>query len=48
VDGRRAVTGGHGRFWYVRGRVIIAHRFAFAVMHDVDALAEARLLGAPL
>jgi hypothetical protein len=27
------------------GRVIIAHRFAFAVMHGVDALAQARLLG---
>jgi hypothetical protein len=37
--------GGHGRFRYAPGRVIIAHRFAFAVMHGVDALAEARLLG---
>lgn len=25
--------GGHGRFWYGGGRVIIAHRFAYAVMH---------------
>ena len=25
--------------------MIIAHRFAFAVMHGVEALAEARLLG---
>lgn len=37
--------GGHGRFWYAPGRVIIAHRFAFAVMNGVEALAEARLLG---
>jgi hypothetical protein len=41
----RTDGGGHGRFWYARGRVIIAHRFAFTVMHGVDALAEARLLG---
>jgi hypothetical protein len=40
----RTDGGGHGRFWYARGR-IIAHRFAFTVMHGVDALAEARLLG---
>lgn len=37
--------GGHGRFWYARGRVIIAHRFAFAIMHGVEALEAARLLG---
>lgn len=30
---------------YAPGRVIIVHRFAYAVIHDVDALAEARLLG---
>jgi len=41
----RTDGGGHGRFWYAPGRVIIAHRFAYAVMHGVDALAEARLLG---
>jgi hypothetical protein len=41
----RTDGGGHGRFWYAPGRVIIAHRFAFAVMHGVDALAQARLLG---
>ena len=49
VSGRsrreRTDGGGHGRFWYARGRVIIAHRFAFAVMHGVDALDQARLLG---
>jgi hypothetical protein len=41
----RTDGGGQGRFWYAPGRVIIAHRFAFAVMHGVDALAQARLLG---
>lgn len=41
-----AVSGrGHGRFWLARGRVVIAHRFGFAVMHGVDALADAALLG---
>lgn len=41
-----AVSGrGHGRFWLARGRVVIAHRFGFAVMHGVQALAEAPLLG---
>lgn len=29
--------GGHGRFWVASGRVIIAHRFALAVVHGVDA-----------
>ncbi|SMX87167.1 hypothetical protein BSP109_02183 [Brevibacterium sp. Mu109] len=37
--------GGHGRFWFAPGRVVIAHRFAFAVMHGPAALNEARLLG---
>lgn len=37
--------GGHGRFWFAQGRVIIAHRFAFAVMYGPDALNHARLLG---
>ena len=41
-----AVSGrGHGRFWLARGRVVIAHRFGFAVMHGVEALADAPLLG---
>lgn len=43
---REAQTGGgHGRFWFAPGRVIIAHRFAYAVMHGIEALEEARLLG---
>ncbi|MGY2872834.1 hypothetical protein ACVW00_000024 [Marmoricola sp. URHA0025 HA25] len=43
---REAQTGGgHGRFWVAPGRVIIAHRFAYAVMHGIEALEEARLLG---
>lgn len=37
--------GGHGRFWLGGGRVMIAHRFAFAVMHGVEALGGAPLLG---
>lgn len=41
----RTDGGGHGRFWHAPGRVIIAHRFAFAVMHGVEALDQARLLG---
>jgi hypothetical protein len=41
----RTDGGGHGRFWYAPGRVNIAHRFAFPVMHGVDALAQPRLLG---
>ncbi|MDN4161882.1 MULTISPECIES: hypothetical protein [Nocardioides] len=41
----RTDGGGHGRFWYAPVRVIIAHRFAYAVMHGVDAPAKARLLG---
>jgi len=41
-----AVSGrGHGRFWLAPGRVMIAHRFGFAVMHGVEALDEAPLLG---
>lgn len=41
----RTEGGGHGRFWYARGRVIIAHRFAYAVLHGIEALGEADLLG---
>lgn len=41
-----AVSGrGHGRFWLAPGRVMIAHRFGFAVMHWVDALGQTPLLG---
>ena len=49
VSGRttreRTDRGGHGRFWFAQGRVINAHRFEFAVMHGVEALDDARLLG---
>lgn len=44
-DRVRTDGGGHGRFWFATDRVIIAHRFAFAVVHGVGALAQARLLG---
>lgn len=45
-----AVSGrGHGRFWVgtVLGRdvVVIAHRFAYALAHGVDALEQVPLLG---
>ena len=34
-----AVSGrGHGRFWVGQQRVVIAHRFAYALVHGVDAL----------
>lgn len=47
---RDAISGrGHGRFWLgqVAGRdvVVIAHRFAYALTHGVDALEQAPLLG---
>ena len=47
VAGRsdRTDGGGHGRFWFATGRVIIAHRFGFAATYGVQALDEARLLG---
>jgi hypothetical protein len=41
-----AVSGrGHGRFWFGRGRVVIAHRFAFALAYGVEALDQVRVLG---
>src|SRR5699024_4892509 len=41
-----AVSGrGHGRFYYAPGRVVIAHRFAFALAHGVVALDEVPVLG---
>ena len=41
-----AVSGrGHGRFWLVPGRVVVAHRFAFALVHGVSALAATEVLG---
>jgi hypothetical protein len=35
----------HGRFWFGRGRVVIAHRFAFALAYGVEALDQVRVLG---
>lgn len=41
-----AISGrGHGRFWYAPGRVVIAHRFAWAMEHGVDSLAGIEVLG---
>ena len=47
-----AISGrGHGRFWVgeVAGRdvVVIAHRFALALEHGVDALEQVPVLGHP-
>lgn len=40
-----AVSGaGHGRFWMGAGRVVIAHRFGFALVAGVEALAAAEVL----
>ena len=40
-DRERTDGGGHGRFWFATDRVIIAHRFAFAVVHGASlALTE--------
>lgn len=36
---------GHGRFWFAPDRVIIAHRFGFAQLHGVEALAGVEVLG---
>jgi hypothetical protein len=39
-----AVSGrGHGRFWFDRGRVAIAHRFAFALAYGVEVLDQVRV-----
>lgn len=41
-----AVSGrGHGRFWVAAGRVVLAHRFAFALAHGVEAVATVEVLG---
>lgn len=41
-----AVSGrGHGRFWLAPGRVVVAHRFAFALVHGAEALAAVEVLG---
>ena len=36
---------GHGRFWFAPGRVVIAHRFAFAVVQGVTELSGVQVLG---
>lgn len=36
---------GHGRFWVAGPRVVIAHRFGFALEHGAAALTWARVLG---
>lgn len=41
-----AISGAdHGRFWIGPGRVIIAHRFAYAMAMGIDELEQAELLG---
>lgn len=41
-----AVSGrGHGRFWLAPGRVVVAHRFAFALAHGMATLAAVEVLG---
>ncbi|WP_338752265.1 hypothetical protein [Janibacter alittae] len=41
-----AISGrGHGRFWYAPGRVVIAHRFAWALAYGVESLVGIELLG---
>lgn len=40
-----AISGnGHGRFWLGGDRVVIAHRFGFALQRGVDALTQASML----
>ena len=41
-----AISGrGHGRFWLLGNHVVIAHRFAYALVNGLEALDEAPLLG---
>lgn len=41
-----AVSGrGHGRFWLGEGRVVIAHRFAYALARGAQALEGVEVLG---
>lgn len=44
-DRERTDGGGHGRFWLAGSHVVIAHRFAFAAMHGVEALERTDVLG---
>ncbi len=41
-----AVSGrGHGRFWLASGRVVVAHRFGFALAYGVEETARVPVLG---
>lgn len=41
-----AVSGrGHGRFWLSSGRVVVAHRFAIALVHGAEAATAVPVLG---
>lgn len=41
-----AISGrGHGRFWLPSGRVVVAHRFAFALARGVATTADVPVLG---
>lgn len=41
-----AISGrGHGRFYFEPRRVIIAHRFAFGLVHGAQTLDQVRVLG---
>ena len=41
-----AVSGrGHGRFWVASGRVVVAHRFGFALAYGVEETARVPVLG---
>lgn len=41
-----AISGrGHGRFWCSQGHVVIAHRFAWGLVHGADALVDVPVLG---
>lgn len=41
-----AISGrGHGRFWFGHDCVVVAHRFAFGLVHGADALDAVRVLG---
>ena len=41
-----AVSGrGHGRFWLASGRVVVAHRFGFALANGIEEAARVPVLG---
>lgn len=45
VDRRGERPRARARFWLAAGRVVVAHRFAFALMHGTAALAAVEVLG---